>query len=115
MSSEEINYSIGHTIAATANTSGEYNLHTVTAAKQLTIKRVTVHLPAGSEYQLQIALLRGTEQRIPDSGYIAGDDQKITVECNVTYRSGETIKVWYNNTDTANDHSCYVLVEGEIE
>jgi len=115
LSSEEINYSYGHTVAATAGASGEYTLLTVTAAKKLKIKRVTVHFPAGSQYYLQIALLRGAEQVVPDGGYIVGDDNQITIECDKEYQSGEDVKVWYNNTDAANDHSCYVLIEGVRE
>ena len=112
MSSEEINYTYGHTVSASAGAKGEYTLLTVTAAKKLKIKRVHIHFPAGSQYYLQIALLRGAEQVLPTGGYFVGDDNVYVVECNLEYESGEDVKVWYSNTDAANDHSCYVLVEG---
>jgi len=112
MGDEEINYSYGHTVTASAGASGEYALLTVTAAKKLQLKRLTVHFPAGSQYYLQVALLRGAEQAVPDGGYIVGDDNKITVECDKEYYSGEDVKVWYSNTDASNPHTCYVLIEG---
>ena len=115
MSSEEINFSYGHTVTADAGSSGEASLLTVTAAKKLTVKRVKVHFPAGSQYQLQVALLRGAEQAVPNGGYIAGDDNVIIVECSQEYLSGEDVKVWYNNVDAANPHGCFVLVEGVRE
>ena len=115
MSSASAKYSYGAVLTVSAGATGEYNLHTVTAAKKLTIKKLTVHFPSGVEYYLRIALLRGTMQRVPDDGYITGDNNTIQIECNVTYRSGEPIKIWYNNIDTANPHSCYILIEGEIE
>ena len=115
MDSGEINFSYGHTVTAGAGTSGEVSLLTVTAAKKLTVKRVKVHFPAGSQYYLLVALLRGAEQVAPNGGYLAGDDNVITVECNQEYLSGEDVKVWYNNTDAANQHSCFVLVEGVRE
>ena len=115
MSSGQYKYSYGHAVTAAASTSGEYSLLTVTAAKKLRIKKLTVHFPNGVGYHLQIALLRGTMQRVPDGGYLTGDNNTISVECDILYESGEDVKVWYNNTDTTNSHSCYVLVEGVIE
>jgi len=115
LDSEEINFSYGHIVTAGAGSSGEVSLLTVTAAKKLTVKQVKVHFPAGSQYYLQVALLRGAEQVVPNGGYIVGDDNVITVECNQEYLSGEDVKVWYSNTDAANPHSCYVLVEGVRE
>ena len=88
---------------------------TVTAAKKLTVKRVHVHFPAGSQYYLQIALLRGAEQVLPDDGYIVGDDNVYVVNCSLEYLSGEDVKVRYSNTDAANDHRCFILVEGVRE
>ena len=115
MSGSEINYSYGHTVTAPAGSSGEYSLLTVTAAKRLVVKRVTVHFPAGSGYYLQIAILRGAEQVIPDGGYLVGDDSTIVVEREQEFLSGEEVKVYYNNTDAANEHSCFILIEGVRE
>ena len=112
MSSGQINYTYGHTVTASAGDTEEYSLLTVTAAKKLKIKRVHIHFPAGSQYYLQIALMRGAMQVLPTSGYFVGDDNVYVVECNLEYESGEDVKVWYNNTDAANDHSCYILIEG---
>jgi len=115
LNSGEINYVYGQIVTAGAGASGEHSLLTVTAAKKLTIKRVHIHFPAGSQYYLQIAFLRGAEQVLPNDGYLVGDDSVMTVECSLEYLSGEDVKIHYNNNDSANGHSCFILVEGVRE
>ena len=110
-----INYSYGHTVSASAGSSGEYSLLTIEATKTFILRKVTVHFPTGSGYYLQIAIMRGSEQVVPKSGYITGDNNQITILCEEKFPSDSVIKVWYNNTDAANAHSCYVLVEGELQ
>ena len=112
MGSGEINYTCGRVVTAAAGASGEYSLLTVTAAKKLTVKRVHIHFPAGSQYYLQIVFLRGAEQVLPNDGYFVGDDSVYVVDCNLEYLSGEDVKIRYNNTDSANGHRCFILVEG---
>jgi len=108
-------YTYGHDVTAPAGSSDEYSLLTVPSTKQFRMFKVKVHFPSGSGYYLQIAVMRGSEQVVPDAGYIVGDNNMVEIDCNKVFIGGQDVKIWYNNTDSANAHTCYVLVEGVFE
>ena len=107
-------HSVAYKLTAAAGSSDVVTLFTVTSARRFMLQKVTVHFPAGSNYQLEVKLLRGNEAVAPREGVLVGDDSLIVVESDAIYEGGQPVLLYYKNSDTANPHEAFILVEGEV-
>ena len=76
--------------------------------------QVNVTFPAACDYKLEVALYRGIKKVLPTEGVYAGDDTRVVDETPAVWGSDEHVILYFKNTDTANDHDCDILIEGEL-
>jgi len=99
---------------ASAGEEGIVDAIQVPSGRKIHITRVTFYFPSGSNYLLEVALYLGETKALPDVGTIVGDTSPVSVGCDLTYQSGEYIKVYYKNNDGTNAHKCFIVMEGEV-
>ncbi|MBW2649062.1 MAG: hypothetical protein JRC53_04505 [Deltaproteobacteria bacterium] len=102
-------------ITASAGAEGTTTLYSVKSAQKLTVRRVIFHFPAGSAFQLGLAIRRGIYNVCPEEGIVYGDDAVIVLSDDSVFDSGSDVLVYYKNEDSTNAHSAVVVIEGVIE
>ena len=103
--------SIVNSLTVAAGTSNTISVYRPVGGKKAVVRKVKVYFPVGTENMLQVAIYHGIAQVIPKQGVISGDGCWVEVEADEEYISDEEIKLWYNNTDTVNNHTMvYVLI-----
>jgi len=108
-------FSIGYILSAPAGSKSSVLLYEVEAARTLKNVEVEVHFPSGQAFKLHVWLSRGTKQILPSKNYYAGDGHTVRDKCSDEIQSGEHIYLNYENTDSTNAQSCFVLLKGELE
>ncbi len=78
------------------------------------LKRAMFIFPSGAGGALGLAVTYGTVPVVPDEGLARGDAVNFSLFDDSTFRSGDVIKIYYKNEDTANAHEAYVILEGEL-
>lgn len=107
--------SIAYELTADASREGELTLYTVQAAKKFKLTNIYVHFPAGTYFELRIAIMKGIYQVAPHSGVYVGDANVITDKSNHVFESGESVTLYYKNTNTTEARKAFVLLTGELE
>jgi len=90
------------------------NVWTVPGGKRFHAKVIRVEFPSGTGGELRVALYYGLRKVAPATPYYSGDDARFEDEIDVTYHSGDPVKLWYKNTVAAT-RTANVKIEGELE
>lgn len=107
-------YNVAYKLEASAGSSGLVNIFTIISGQKMRLKKATFVFPTGSGFYLELKLLRGDEQFVPNEGAIMGDGNEISVETDVIYESDQPIVLYYKNNDTSNSHSALILLQLEV-
>lgn len=105
-------YTVAKKITVNAGSTVKYEFMTVPSARSLTIRRILIHFPTGSNYTMLVSIYKGEEQVFPDQGTITGDNVLYAFETHLTFDGGSTVYVKVSNTDPTNAHSIVVVIEG---
>jgi len=114
MGEEEKEVSIPYHLTASAGDSGFKDIYTVPAFKRLRVRKVTIAFPSGTYGELDVALFYGVMKVFPENGYLTGDNMSFKKEVDLTWYSGENVRLYYNNRNTTEARECYVNLEGVI-
>lgn len=101
-------------ITAAAGSSGTTVALEVPPAQRFRLKRVLFIFPPGTKNSLELAVLYGIKQMVPNEGMAVGDDVTYWLEDDTELGGSEKLKVYYKNNDTVNDLEAFVVIEGEI-
>jgi len=110
-----LTFSLGYRLTAAAGAKGEVTLYTIEAARILRLTGVTVTFPAGQAFKLEVSFFRGAQQVLPSVGVFVGDGSVLHVSCDISFQSGERVRLQYNNTDAAVAQSAHVTLNGVLE
>lgn len=102
-------------VSASAGASGYVDAYTVEHAQTFKLQRAMFIFPSGAGGYLGLALTFGGVQICPDEGLARGDNVNFSLFDDTEFKSGDTIKIYYQNDDTANQHEAYVIIEGVLE
>jgi len=105
---------VSYFVKSTAVEEKFVDIWTVPGGKKFYAKRIHVHFPSGTGGELYVALYYGLRKIAPATSYYNGDDARFVDEIDVTYHSGDPVKLWYKNTAAAT-RTANVKIEGELE
>jgi len=102
-----------YTVAA--NTTTMDTIYTVSPARKLRLKKITLNFPATTANNLRVEFFRNEIKIIPTVSdmVIVGDNTKIVIESVFELVSGESLRVKLSNVSTTQANSCVIYVEGE--
>ena len=104
-------FSKGIVITVDPNSTKTVTLIETPEARVVEVNYIYLHFPTGSNYNLQVHFKIGTLKRIPNEGYITGDNASITLFKRHTITPPQKLDIVITNTDTSNSHSVFVYVE----
>jgi hypothetical protein len=108
-------FSIGYKLTADAGATGDVTIFTIGAARTFTLQNIAVHFPSGQAYKLAVSIFRGIMKIAPKEGSYCSDHSTIQDDSDEVFQSGERIIAHYENSDTENAQSCFILLSGCIE
>jgi len=106
---------IPYHLTASAGDSGFETIFTVPAGKKITILKTQIKFPSGTNGELYLALYYGNTKVAPYTGYWVGDDWAFVDEMSSSYQGGDSIVLYYNNTNTTESKEAYLLITAELE
>jgi len=90
--------------------SGYVEIHTFVDNVQ--IKEIQYRFQTDGNGELLIAIFYGETKILPKVDYIKGEGGIFTIKCDLKYRKGEKLKLYYNNTNTTTKRTCTLLFLG---
>lgn len=108
-------YPVAKTFTVPANTTAKYELFTVPSARRYHAKKLMIHFPTGSNYTVYVSIYKGEEQVFPRSGTITGDNVLYPFDVDLLFDGNSVVYVKISNTDSTNQHSIVVFMDGELE
>jgi len=105
--------SIPYYLTKSAIGSGFETIMTVPPFKRIKIRKIIVQFPSGTGGELRVALYYGLMKVAPETDYYAGDDARFEDEIDVTYYSGDPIRIWWELT-VAVARKANIKLEGEL-
>lgn len=106
-----LEHSKGIVITVEPNSTKTVTLIEPPEARVVEVYYIYLHFPTGSNYSLQVHFKIGTLSRIPEEGYITGDNSRFEVVSSVYITPPQKLDIVITNTDTSNSHSVFVYVE----
>jgi len=106
---------IPYHLVASAGASGFEEVFTVPAGMKITILKTQIKFPSGTGGELYLALYYGNSKVAPYTGYWVGDDVLFVDEMSSSYQGGDSIVLYYNNTNTTEAKEAYLLITAELE
>jgi len=104
--------SISKLILASPGEEKTIDAYRVSGGKRFKLERVQVFFPLGSYFELEVKILRGSEQVKPTDGSYRGDGNVVVDVTGVWFGSDEHIKIWYKNNSSTDNRAATVLLEG---
>lgn len=108
-------FSYGNAYEVSAGTTYVRNVFSVPKGKKLHLKWVIIWFPSGTDYKLQLTILRGSSQVVPTEGVISGEDNVLYIPCDIEYESGEYVKIKEIGTQVAQNYPYSILFLGELK
>jgi len=109
-----VRYPVAKIITAPANSTAKYELFTVPSARSYKARKFMIHFPTGSNYTMYVSIYRGEEQVFPKQGTITGDNVLWDFDVELEFDGNSVVYVKITNTDTENQHSIVVYMDGEL-
>ncbi len=106
--------SYAYALVVPAGASGRETILTVPDGRAFRLRSVTVAFPVGVEGNLKVRIMSGPFAVVPTEGYLQGDGVAIRVAADHEYSAGSTVDVEYVNSDTVNEHTVYIVLEGDM-
>jgi len=91
---------LSYRLSAAPDAEGFVAIYTVKPGQRYRAKRIRVHFPSGTAGELRVALYYGAMKVAPETDYYSGDDFTYENGIDVTYFSGDPVRIWYKNTST---------------
>jgi len=107
--------SIPYRLVASPGEKGFKEVYTVPAGYTLKVCRVHVHFPIASAGELRIALYYGQSRVYPEADWISGSDIHFDDPVDLEWFSGDGVRVWFKNTNTVEERSCDLKLEGVLQ
>jgi len=107
--------SLTYRLAASPGDSGFATIYTVDPGRILKIHKVIIHFPSGTAGELRLALYYGNLKVYPKTPYVNGDDVKLEDYVDLTWFSGDDVKLWYENTNVTTARYADVKLEGVLQ
>jgi len=93
---------------------GEATVFTVPAMRNFKLRRARCWGTGGLAARIDLIVLRGRQVALPRSGYLSAFTTPQEAEGEANYQAEEPVIVSYNNRDTVNPQSAYIIIEGEL-
>jgi len=110
-----VEVSIPYRLVAAAGEEGYRTIYTVQPGMTLRVKRVHVHFPIASGGELRVALYYGNLKVYPETDWISGSDVHFDDPVDLAWYSGDRVRLWFENTNAAEERSCDIKLEGVLE
>jgi len=107
--------SIPYHLTAGPGAEGFETIYTVLGGKRLKVTLVHIAFPIDTTGKLGVALYYGLRKVYPKDGLIRGDNMTWVDEVKLEWGSGDPVKLYYKNDDTATSKEAYVKLEGILE
>jgi len=107
--------SISYRLVADPAAEGFKTVYTVPAGYILKVRRVHVHFPIASAGELRVALHYGQSRIYPETDWISGSDVHFDDPVDLAWYSGDRVRVWFENTNAAEERSCDLKLEGVLQ
>jgi len=102
-------------LVASPGQEGEVELYKVPSASTLRSLSLNIHFPVGTLGDLELALRHGLFQLMPARGRYTGDGTVIVDNSDGKWWSDESVRLYFKNTNTAENREAYILLEAELE
>jgi len=110
---EKVHYS--YHLEAAAAAEGFVSIVSVPPGQVLTIHKVEIVFPAGTEDELHIALYYGNQKVLPVEGTFRGDSVRYEKSVELKYYSEESVLLYYKNENTTYARIADIVIEGVLE
>jgi len=110
---EKVHYS--YHLEAAAAAEGFVTIVTVPSGQILTIQKVEIMFPAGTEDELHLAIYYGNQKMLPKEGTFRGDSVRLEKSVELKYHSEEKVILYYKNENTTYARIADIIIEGVLE
>jgi len=110
-----VEVSIPYRLVAAPGEEGYRTVYTVQDGVTLRVRRVHVHFPIASAGDLRVSLYYGNLKVYPETDWICGSDVHFDDCVDLVWHGGDRVRVWFENTNTAEERSCDIKLEGVLE
>ena len=102
-------------ISIGASSTSSTELYEVPPGRTFRLLRVKVYVPTGAEGYVKLVVKKGDYNVAPTKGYVYPTSAPLTIDCDEPFSSGSKVIVEAENTDSANAHTLYVVIEGVLD
>jgi len=110
-----VEVSIPYRLVAAPGEEGYRTIYTVQHGMTLRVRKVHVHFPIASAGELRVALYYGNLKVYPETDWICGSDVDFDDCVDLTWYSGDRVRLWFENTNAAEERSCDLKLEGVLK
>jgi len=105
---------IGKLISISAGSSATVEVFRPSPGRGFVLKTATIWTETNAFPKVSAVLKRGEEWVMPTQGEFEPSDVPLSISVEKRISSADSIKVIASNSDTANAHYLYVMLEGEL-
>jgi len=107
--------SIPYYLSASGGAEGDVTLYKVQDGRSFLLKRSEFYFPAGTYFELELAIRHGIKQVVPLEGTHRGDNMAIFDQRPYTFLGGEEVKLYYKNLNATQVREASIVIHGELE